>query len=66
MDRKTESLLRSRWFTLDGRILPDAPEFVRMNAFTAEEIQRIASMPVGASMDIGSGAFATFTLRRTR
>jgi hypothetical protein len=67
LDRIFKSAPRTyKVYTLDGERIESMAVFCCENEIESADAFEIASMPVGASMDIGGGAFATFTLCRTR
>jgi hypothetical protein len=61
-----DRLFAGKVYTLDGEIIPNMTAWTWEEEIETAHAVRMARMPVGASMDIGGGAFATFTLCRTR
>jgi hypothetical protein len=61
-----DRIFRRKGYTLDGESIESMAVFCCQNEIESSDAFDIASMKIGASMDIGGGAFATFTLCRTR
>jgi hypothetical protein len=59
-------IFADKWFTLDGDMLFSMPEFITMNEVETGDAISMATMPVDSTMVIGGGAFASYTLKRTR
>ena len=59
-------IFASKGYTLDGRCIPSMPWWIESNEIETGEALDFACMPAGTSVEVGGGAFASFTLTRTR